>query len=147
MYLHRIISVDFVRILVDVALNSANTRRYVCEEIMAGPCKGISNNITTSECENLLMALPSSEGVEHKIDGNTQGCRAFHAAYAVTNPTLYCPHISFQPVPDPRGEIKCQSGNSVLPSDLFTNSDLQRFDKYNAEKGLDPLIGHNCTSC
>jgi len=68
--------------------------------------------------------------LEGYIDGNTSGCRTLHAAFAEKNP-FHCPHISFMPVADPAGGIKCQdetTANRVSPEDVFGTANLLFFE-------------------
>lgn len=66
------------------------------------------------------------------IDGNSHGCRAFHAYYASVN-NVHCPHISFIPIEDDEGNIKCQDSEGVLQTDYFTEDDIAKFDAFMKE--------------
>jgi hypothetical protein len=135
---------DFLRLFFDAALNSDATRQYVCEHVMAGPCWPQLNITNTTACINTLNALPTTEGSDHYIDGNSQGCRALHAAFASTNPTQHCAHLSFAPLPDPAGKIKCQTSHARSPTDLFTESDFTALRRFAIKHNIDPVLGHNC---
>ena len=129
---------DLLRVVSDVILNSPNTRKFVCD-VMNGPCANILN--VTSNCEEQLLTLPSAEGEQYFIDGKSQGCRALHADFAAENPD-HCAHLSFTPLQDPNGSIKCQTSKGTLPSSLFTESELQTFKDFAESEGIDPELGH-----
>jgi hypothetical protein len=44
---------------------------------------------------------------------------------------------------DPRGRIKCQESQKALPSDLFTESDMETFRAFARRRGIDPELGHD----
>lgn len=139
---------DYLRVIFGVGLNSPNTRKFVCKQVIEGPCKDIlSATNGTVECENKLNALPAVDGSLYRVDGNTQGCRALHAVFAQTNPTLHCAHLSFEPMQDPKGRNKCQKSGTALPADLFSVNDFKAFDTFASARGIDPAIGHNCSAC
>lgn len=135
---------DFLRLFFDEALNSEPTRRYICEDVMAGPCASQLNVTNTTACINTLNTLPTTEGSDHYIDGNSQGCRALHAVLASTNPSQHCAHLSFTPLLDPNGNIKCQASKGRSPTDLFTESDFTALRHFAVKHGIDPDLGHNC---
>ena len=130
---------DLLRVYFDVLLNSPNTREFVCG-VMNGPCANILN--VTSNCTEQLLTLPSAEGEQYYIDGKSQGCRVLHAVFANTNPDNHCAHLSFTPLEDPNGSIKCQSSKGTLPSSLFTERELQLFKDFSESVGVDPELGH-----
>jgi hypothetical protein len=132
---------DFIRIFFDLALNSPNTRRFLCDKVIAGPCAGILNH--SNACEADLQALPILNGPLNHFDGNSSGCRALHGAFAQTNPIGHCAHISLLPLADPMGRIKCQVSKQVAPSDLFSEADIEAFRAFSIEKGIDPEKGHD----
>lgn len=134
---------DFLRVYFDVALNSDATRRYVCEKVMAGPCQSQLNITNVTACEAKLNTLPTAEGAKNYFDGYSQACRKVHAAFAATNPTMHCAHLSFTPLADPNGKIKCQTSAMTPPASLFTESDFAAFRKEAEKYGIDPIKGHN----
>lgn len=134
---------DFLRVYFNVALNSDATRRYVCEQVMAGPCQSQLNVTNATACEETLKALPTADGANNYIDGNSQGCRNLHAAFAATNPTQHCAHLSFPPRADPNGNIKCQTSSATPPTSLFTESDFAAYRQEAEKYGIDPVKGHN----
>ena len=66
------------------------------------------------------------------IDGNSHGCRSFHAHYASLN-SFHCPHISFVPMEDGNGKTKCQTSEGLQATDFFTETDLANFDTFMQE--------------
>jgi hypothetical protein len=135
---------DFMRVYFDKFLNSVPTRNLVCN-VMQGPCLSIlnatydNNNVT---CATMLNELPSTDSTKYYVDGKSQGCRALHAVFAETNPTNHCAHLSFTPLQDPSGNIKCQSSKNKLPSELFTANEIQIFESFAESVGIDPIKGH-----
>ena len=132
---------DFLRVFFDVALNSDNTRRFVCKDVIEGPCSSIVN--ATNSCEDTLISLPTADAPSNYVDGYSQGCRALHSVFASTNPINHCAHLSFTPIVDPSGYIKCQNSSLTPPTDLFTDEDLNKLSDFAASFGMDPVLGHN----
>jgi hypothetical protein len=141
--------VDALRVVFDVALNSNRSRDYVCGIIhgpLCGPILAAANNTnsTVTDCPQSLANLPVADGVDVHVDGQSQGCRALHSAFAATN-AIHCPHISFAPLADARGAIKCQHSNLKSPRELFADSDFRLFRDFLVKHHVDPVLGHNCT--
>ena len=135
---------DFLSLFFGVALNSEATRQYVCEQVMGGPCAAELNTTNTTVCISTLQELPTAQGTNQYIDGKSQGCRALHAVFAFANPKQHCAHLSFTPLADPSGNVKCQTSQGTSPSDLFTEADFSTFRRFAEKNGIDPDIGHNC---
>ena len=134
---------DFLRIFFDLFLNSADTRQFVCG-VANGVCTStlnITTNASNLTCNEQLLTLPSTEGL-HYFDGKSRGCRALHAVFAATNPVDHCAHLSYTPLEDPNGNVKCQSSKGTLPSSLFTERELQMFKDFATSVGVDPVLGH-----
>jgi len=136
---------EFLGLLFGDILSSENTRRYLCEDVIGGACSDIVN--VTDDCEGNLALLSGVEGPLSYFDGDTQGCRALHSVFAATNPVNHCPHVSFDPMEDPQGRIKCQTSQGVLPSELFTEQDFAEYRDFANSVGIDPDLGHNCAAC
>jgi hypothetical protein len=133
---------DFLRIYFDKFLNSDKTRTFVCN-VMEGPCMSILNTTyDNTTCTAILKDLPTADGTDYYIDGKSQGCRALHAVFANTNPINHCAHLSYTPLQDPAGNIKCQISKNKLPSELFTEQDFQLFKSFAESEGIDPIKGH-----
>lgn len=135
--------VDFLRVFFEVGLDSDNTRSYVCDVMDSEKCDAIVDS--TGDCEGALASLPTLEGPSNHFDGNSQGCRVLHAAFASTNPdpNQHCPHISFAKIPDARDRFKCQDTSSTPPSDLFTDNDFASYRAFSEKNGIDPAVGHD----
>jgi hypothetical protein len=132
---------DVLRLTFGIALKSDNPRRFVCEEVIKGSCSDFLD--ATDDCEASLQALPLTEGPDHHIDGNTQGCRALHAVFAKTNPEAHCAHLSFSPLKDPNGNLVCQNSAFLPPSELFTESDFASYEQFALTVGIDPEVSHD----
>ena len=91
-----------------------------------------------------LAELPASEGPLSHVDGNSQGCRALHSVFATLNPGLHCAHLSFDPMQDPNGQIKCQQTKQVKPTDLFAKDDFMLLSDFSLRNDIDPEVGHDC---
>ena len=66
-----------------------------------------------------------------------QSCRKLHAVFAATNDE-HCAHLSFKPMADPKGRVKCQVSAQVPVSDLFSDDELAKFASFVAEVGFEP---------
>ncbi|CAB9501020.1 expressed unknown protein [Seminavis robusta] len=86
-------------------------------------------------CKSLLRDMPHVEGANLYVDGDSQGCRALHSVYASTN-SDHCPHMSFVPIKDVNGKIKCQESAGLSTSDYFTQEDLDKFDAFVQESSF-----------
>tara|TARA_B100000795_G_scaffold6161_1_gene4542 strand:+ start:105 stop:470 length:366 start_codon:yes stop_codon:yes gene_type:complete len=49
----------------------------------------------------------------------------------------HCAHLSFKPMADPKGKIKCQESAQQPISDLFSDDDLAKYAAFVAEEGFD----------
>lgn len=94
---------------------------------------------TLEECEERLSALPIfSEG--GYVDGLDYGCRILHSTLSSFNP-IHCPHISFVPVADINGKVKCQISLNIQVSDLFSEEDFALHHQYLVSEQIDPSKG------
>ena len=66
-----------------------------------------------------------------------KSCRKLHAEFAATN-AHHCAHLSFKPMADPTGKVKCQKSAQLQVSDLFSNDELAAFTTFAAEVGFEP---------
>lgn len=110
-------------------------RDDICK-LMENKCGDIYkyNNLTQQTCQEKWDALPiNEEGA--LIDGNSKGCRIVHAAMAALN-KKHCPHLSFLPVEDVDGKVKCQESGMRSPLDVFTQWELDKFREAAAEHGF-----------
>ena len=72
----------------------------------------------------------------HALNLYRKSCRRLHAVYAASNGN-HCAHLSFKPMADPEGKIKCQESAQVRVADLFSNDELATFDAFAAEVGFE----------
>ena len=120
-------SQEFLEDYFESVLNT-KSRAYVCG-VLRSNCPEIyelNGSPTEDECISQLEALPLSSGTERYFDGNDQGCRYVHAVLAASN-GAHCPHISFVPVEDATGSIKCQTSKNTAVSDLVDETSLALF--------------------
>lgn len=123
---------------------------YVCS-VMENTCEEVwkFNNLTDQEsCKEQFLALEIGHGDINWFDGNSQSCRVVHATFAEENPT-HCPHISFVPMVDINGHIKCQTSAGLTPSDLFTAEQLDFFERtarnlYGFDKTMNSYTSGEC---
>jgi len=124
---------------IDFVLNTPAINSFVCETLHDS-CADVwaANNLTSlGECKAKLAALPVDEGEILYRDGNTQGCRWLHAVFASTNAN-HCAHLSFKPMADPRGRVKCQVSEQLQVSDRFSDDELSKYATFVAESGFEP---------
>jgi len=119
-------------------VNSPKTREYICS-VMSGACAGMID--ATNDCVGNLAAITAID-TNGQVVGNSQGCRALHAAFAATN-SHHCPHLSFTPMADYNGKIKCQSNGDITPNSLFEPEEFEIYGRFATRMGFDPKIGHN----
>lgn len=120
---------------------NSSSHELVCSTMEEScPSTWFSNSLSSKQdCLDALETLPVLQDGTH-FDGNSQSCRVLHAVFARTN-DMHCPHISFVPAADSAGAIKCQESAGMLPSDTFTEDDLQTFRDWMVEEGI-PEIGY-----
>ena len=136
-------SKGFLEIFFEHFLDSDNTRAYICS-VIEGPCRdyNLIDNSSSLSCESQLASLNATT-FSFRADGRSQACRALHSVFASTN-SKHCPHISFLPMEDNNGKVKCQPGGTLMqPEDLFTKNDFEIYAQWAIEKGFDPKVGHD----
>jgi len=120
-------------------LDTDEARALVCSILTNPTCEAAlgttSGDLSQTDCETELAKLALTEGDEGYIDSNTQGCRFLHAVLAETN-GFHCAHISLDPAEDPLGNIKCQVSEDILPTDLFTDVEIDRISQICAASDL-----------
>ncbi|KAL7548241.1 hypothetical protein ACHAWF_011532, partial [Thalassiosira exigua] len=114
-------------------IDTPETRKFVCDVLASPPCADVlaeNDNISSvDDCVEELGEMVLAEGDLGYADGYSRSCRMLHAAFVVLN-SAHCPHISFVPVKDADGKIKCQTSKNILPSDLFADSELDDFERF-----------------
>jgi hypothetical protein len=122
---------EFISFFFGESLQTENSMRSVCE-IIENKCPDVhaaNGNLTTEACIDRLFELPAvSPG--NRADGLDRACRVMHSAFANVNPTDHCAHLSFEPMPDPKGRIKCQESLGIEVEDLFEQADLDWYTDF-----------------
>lgn len=120
--LHVYLPGNFMYRMFSQAFDNSNVRDSVCNVMKSEGCTDVwaQNNLTDELCHEMYDALPLP-GPDGYLDDNTSGCRLLHTAFAGTNPD-HCPHLSFIPMADRKGRIKCQTSSNVDPTSLFTDT-------------------------
>jgi hypothetical protein len=115
-------------------LNTEQTRNFVCEVIETNcpETYALNGKMSREVCVERLNALPVVTNDSY-VDGNSQGCRFLHAAFAASN-EKHCAHLSFLPQEDPKGRIKCQTSHNISVTDLFDADDMALFNSYIVSK-------------
>jgi hypothetical protein len=128
---------EFISFFFGESLQTRNSMRTVCE-IIENKCPDIhaaNGNLTTAACIDRMFALPSlSPG--NRADGLDRGCRVLHSTFVNVNPTDHCAHLAFEPIPDPKGRIKCQESAEIEVEDLFEQADLDWYVDFLNEMDL-----------
>jgi hypothetical protein len=88
----------------------------------------LNGSPTLEECIASLEALHATSDGPY-VDGDSFSCRNLHSGFALNNPK-HCPHISFIPLEDENGLIKCQTSQQMLVSNLFSADNIQAFTEY-----------------
>ena len=66
-----------------------------------------------------------------------QSCRKLHAVFAAEN-AHHCAHLSFKPMADPKGRVKCQESAQLPVSALFGDDELATFADFAVKLGFEP---------
>lgn len=96
-------------------------------------------NDTLSCTEKMMSNLPLTtlnKSARKTYDGNSTSCRHLHASLAALNPKTHCPHVSFDPVEDPNGKVKCHESDNFLIEDYFATEDFTLFRETAEAHGL-----------
>lgn len=144
--LNVVTSEGFIRLIYGRLMNSDNTRRFICD-VKAGPCNDGEDGGDVANCQEDLAQMDVFTENLPWIDGRSQACRALHATFADTNPSLHCPHIAFAETADPNGAVKCQESDLVSPEDLFDEKNFQYYSDFLRRNDIDPAIGHDELEC
>ena len=79
--------------------------------------------------------LELSDSLGGGFDGDSSSCRLLHSFLASINPD-HCAHISFLPMADPKGRVKCQVSHGIQPSSLLTSGELAALDAFALSLGF-----------
>ena len=66
-----------------------------------------------------------------------QSCRKLHAVFAAEN-AHHCAHLSFKPMADPKGKVKCQESAQLSVSDLFSDDLFAKLADFAVKLGFEP---------
>lgn len=121
-------------------LGGSNTADFICDKVL-GSEQCIDAVGPTENCHERLSALPIAEGENLYVDGNSRGCRALHAAFAVTNPK-HCAHVALDRTVDSEGRVRCQNTTLTGIEQFFSDSDLDLWNRFAEINGLDGNEGY-----
>eukprot|EP00588_Corethron_pennatum_P020940 CAMPEP_0194327726 /NCGR_PEP_ID=MMETSP0171-20130528/42210_1 /TAXON_ID=218684 /ORGANISM="Corethron pennatum, Strain L29A3" /LENGTH=655 /DNA_ID=CAMNT_0039087765 /DNA_START=308 /DNA_END=2275 /DNA_ORIENTATION=+ len=106
-------------------LDTKQTRMFTCsvlEKYCPGVYKrnGFEGETGRDQCLETLRNLPLVEEFGN-FRANSQSCRKYHSSFAAVNED-HCPHLSFYPLEDVNGQIKCQdiSNTQRTYDDVFS---------------------------
>jgi len=116
----------FLTLVFGTLANTPQTRNKICE--VSEGCKDVNVGLTRDECTEKLQSLPTFNN-ENYFDGNSYGCRVLHSAFAETN-DKHCPHLSFEPLEDSKGKVKCQTSKNIQVSDYFDELILKDYNDW-----------------
>ena len=105
--------------------------RYLFVETMQEACADVyaqNGNPSIEECLDKMADLPVASD-NFYVDGNDAGCRKLHAVFAGFNDE-HCPHLSFIPIEDVNGKIKCQTSQNLQVADYFTEAEIAKYAEY-----------------
>ena len=116
--------------------NTNEMRASICETMQSYcPATWEKQAVQSKEaCTARIAALPIAEGALAAVDGKSQGCRVLHGVFAATN-AFHCPHISYEPEADGKGDVKCQVSDPDLDARL-NDADQAAFDSYLASRNI-----------
>ena len=99
---------------------------FVCNDVLRDSCPEVyeANELDEESCKATFEALPAANENNNFVDDNSRGCLILHSTFAMNN-KQHCPHISFLPMKDGKGKIKCQVSDGVTKEDLFTPEELE----------------------
>lgn len=89
------------------------------------------NNLSSqTECRERYEQLPLfNDG--SRADGRSKACRMIHFVMADFAPEKHCEHLSFVPMQDWLGRVKCQKGKKNFNyKDVFSENELEVFEAY-----------------
>lgn len=118
-------------------LSSPSVQNFLCNQVLKEKC-----GYEVEDCEARMAALPVAEPITQAVDGNSIGCRAIHGYLATISPDLHCPHVSLDPILDPKGQLKCQETEDIPLGTLFSETDLTFFRDFQSRQGFDPDVGY-----
>lgn len=105
------------------SVDADDVRDLVCN-VMKSNCTDTLafNNMSVEGCKDAYDKLNMTDN--GYLDSNTKGCRILHSSFVPKN-TGHCPHLSFAPLADEKGKIKCQTSRGRTPLICFLNKNLE----------------------
>ena len=73
--------------------------------------------------------IANSKDLGGGFDGNSASCRALHSVLTSIS-TDHCAHLSFVPMADPNGNVKCQTSKRLHMTDYFDARDFENFNLF-----------------
>jgi len=124
-------------------IDTPTTAELVCQtlENNCSAAWSLNNFSDESDCMFQHSELPLFSTDSSHFDGLDKSCRVLHSVLASNN-DHHCPHISFVPMEDDEGKIKCQSSSERNPTELFDAVELEYFNQFKLNNGIDPLLGY-----
>jgi len=132
-------SKEFLSYFFGTLLNTDKTRGFICDVSSSHSCNATHISTNYNQCVSQLKDMPIF--TNGAVDGKDYGCRVLHAAFAVKN-ARHCPHISFEPQEDSKGNIKCQESKSYSSSDYFDKEDMDGFFDFANDWDIDRGVGY-----
>jgi len=132
-------SKEFISYLFGTLLNTDKIRDFICDVSSSQSCNATHIGTNHQQCVSQLKDIPIL--TNGAFDGKDYGCRALHAVFAAKN-ARHCPHISFEPQEDSKGNIKCQESKRFEPSDLFDKEDMGSFFLFADDWNIDHDLGY-----
>ena len=141
-------------------LDTPTTRSFICKTMFESHCAtknvpmhdpaqatqgilAINGLNTHGQCLDQIQQLPLFTN-EVYFDANTRACRMLHGVFASQN-IVHCPHLSFKPITDITGRIRCQTTEAQRPSFFFSSGDMELFRNFKervnvSAAGLDTVL-------
>jgi hypothetical protein len=124
-------------------LDTSAVGDYICG-IMERNCQEVDNfNFTTIEQCRMRYDTLSTTNEQGYLDDNSKGCRILHSAFAAVN-SDHCAHLSFDPMKDPNGNIKCQKSKNEKDEDFFSAYELEKVAQTAHEMGFNETMMRDC---
>ena len=126
------------------SVDADDVRDLVCN-VMESNCTDTLqfNNMSVEGCKDAYDKLSMTDN--GYLDSNTKGCRILHSSFVPKN-TGHCPHLSFAPLADEKGKIKCQTSRGRTPSDLFSQQELGIIALKGDKLGFPTNLTRSCTA-
>jgi hypothetical protein len=126
------------------SVDADDVRDLVCN-VMESNCTDTLefNNMSVEGCKDAYDKLNMTDN--GYLDSNTKGCRILHSSF-VPKDLGHCPHLSYAPLADEKGKIKCQSSRGQTPSDLFSQQELGIIAMKGEKLGFPTNLTRSCTA-